>query len=99
MNIKINSVRFSSTKKLESFIEGKIKKLNHFYEDIIGAEVFLRKSNNSDLNNKVAEIKLEIPGNDLFAKKQSKTFEESTDNAVEALKKQMQKHKQKRRGL
>ena len=99
MNIKINSVKFVADKKLENFVHGKVKKLMMFYDDIIGAEVFLKIENSQDLNNKVAEIKLEIPGNDLFAKKQSKTFEESTDNAVDALKRQITKHKEKLRGL
>ncbi len=96
MNIKINSLRFSPTKKLEAFVEEKINKLGHFHDEIIGAEVFLKLENTQDEENKIAEIKLEIPGNDLFAKKQSKSFEESTDSAIEALKKQLTKHKHKR---
>ena len=69
-----------------------------FYDDIIFAEVYLKLENTQDLNNKVAEIKLEIPGNDLFVKKQSNSFEKSTDNAVNALKRQITKHKEKLRG-
>ncbi len=97
MNIKINSVKFTTNKKLEDFVNNKVKKLMLYYDDIISAEVFLKIENNQDLNNKVAEIKLEIPGNDLFAKKQSKSFEESTDNAVNALKRQITRHKNKLR--
>lgn len=97
MNIKINSLRFSPTKNLESFVEEKVKKLGVFYDDIIGAEVFLKLENSQDTQNKVAEIKLEIPGNELFAKKQSKSFEESTDSAIDALKKQITKFKEKRK--
>lgn len=97
MNIKINSVKFNTNKKLEDFVNNKVKKLMHYYDDIICAEVYLKVENNQDLNNKVTEIKLEIPGNDLFAKKQSKSFEESTDNAVNALKRQITKHKNKLR--
>jgi len=41
---------------------------------------------------------LKIPGNDLFAKKQSDSFEESTDIAVEALRRQLKKHKEKIKG-
>jgi putative sigma-54 modulation protein len=93
MNIKINSVKFASNKRLEDFVHAKVKKLMQYYDDIIGAEVYLKIENTQDLNNKVAEIKLVIPGNDLFAKKQSKSFEESTDNAVNALKRQITKHK------
>ena len=97
MNIKINSVKFSPTRQLESFVEEKIKKLGQFYEDIIGAEIFLKLENTQNLENKVAEIRLEIPGNELFAKKQSKSFEESTDGAIDALKKQITRHKEKRK--
>ena len=97
MNIKINSVKFSPTRKLESFVEDKIKKLGQFSEDIIGAEIFLKLENTQNLENKVAEIRLEIPGNELFAKKQSKSFEESTDSAIDALKKQITRHKEKRK--
>ena len=97
MNIKINSVRFSPTSKLETFVEGKIKKLGLYSDDIIGAEVFLKLENTQDTDNKIAEIKVDIPGNELFVKKQSKSFEESTDNAVDALKRQITKVKEKRR--
>ncbi|MBN1952164.1 MAG: ribosome-associated translation inhibitor RaiA [Bacteroidales bacterium] len=97
MNIKINSLRFSPTEQLESFVEGKIKKLSQFDDEIIGAEVFLKLENTQDLDNKVAEIRLEMPGNELFAKKQSKSFEESTDNAIEAIKKQITRYKTKRK--
>lgn len=99
MNIKINSVKFNPTQKLETFVEGKVSKLGQYSDDILGAEVFLRLENTQDLENKIAEIKLEIPGAEFFAKKQSKSFEESTDNAVDALKKQITKHKEKRKGI
>ncbi len=95
MNIKINSVKFSPTKELETFVEGKVKKLGHYYDDIIGAEIFLRVEGSQKLDNKVAEIKLDIPGSEFFAKKQSNSFEQSTDNAIDALRKQIIKHKNK----
>jgi putative sigma-54 modulation protein len=95
MNIKIHSIRFDADKKLLDFIDAKLKKLLQFYDGIIRAEVFLRLENVQDMENKITEIRLEIPGNDLFAKKQSKTFEEATDEAVEALRRQILKHKKK----
>lgn len=99
MNTKIHSVHFDADKKLLDFIESKITKLTQFYEGIIASEVFLRLENTPDLDNKVVEIKLEIPGNDLFAKRQSSTFESATDQAVDALKRQITKVKEKMRGL
>ncbi|MCB8995189.1 MAG: ribosome-associated translation inhibitor RaiA [Bacteroidales bacterium] len=97
MNIKIHSIHFDADTKLLNFIEQKIKKLPQYYDDIIGAEVFLRLENVQGMENKIAEIKLFIPGNDVFAKKQSKTFEEATDECAEALVKQLKKHKEKLR--
>ncbi len=98
MSIKINSVQFKADKKLETFIENKVNKLIKHHNDIIGAEIILKLDNSPNLDNKIAEIKIEIPGNDLFAKKQSKSFEASTDTAVEALRRQLKKHKEKLRG-
>jgi putative sigma-54 modulation protein len=98
MDIKIHSVHFDADKKLEDFIDNKVGKLDQFYDNIIGAEVFLKIEKNQSPENKIAEIKLQIPGSDLFAKKQSSTFEESTDSAVSALEKQLKKRKEKQRG-
>ena len=69
MKVTINSVKFKTDKKLEEFITEKIQKLTINYNDIIGSEVILKIENGEDLDNKIAEIRLMIPGNDLFAKK------------------------------
>jgi putative sigma-54 modulation protein len=98
MKININSVHFKTDKKLDSFITEKVEKLSDMYDGIIGSEVTLRVNNGEDHDNKIAEIRLLLPGNDLFAKKQSKSFEEATDIAVDALRKQLTKHKEKQRG-
>ncbi len=99
MDIKVSSVHFTADKRLIDFVNKKINKLVKFYEEIIGAEVFLKLENTQDLDNKVAEIKLTMPGIELFAKKQSKTFEEATENVIEALRQQIIKHKEKVRGV
>ncbi|MEA2105466.1 MAG: ribosome-associated translation inhibitor RaiA [Bacteroidota bacterium] len=99
MDINIHSIHFNADKKLINFIENKVNKLIQYYDNIIGAEVFLRLENDQSTENKIAEIRLDIPGSDIFAKKRSKSFEESVDNVVEALRKQITKHKEKQRGL
>ena len=55
MNIKINSVKFVATKKLEDFVNSKVKKLIQYYDDIISANVYLKIENTQDLNNKINE--------------------------------------------
>ena len=99
MNIKINSVHFKADGKLESFIKEKLQKMLSIYEGIIGSEVILKLENTESRNNKMVEIRLIVRGYDLFAKKQAKSFEEATDQAMEALKKQLIKHKEKIRGI
>ncbi|KAF5053337.1 Sigma 54 modulation protein / S30EA ribosomal protein [anaerobic digester metagenome] len=95
MKISISSVKFKADKKLEDFIQEKITKLAGNYDNLISGEVTLRLDNSANQENKIAEIRLNIPGNDLFAKKQCKTFEEATDSALDALRKQLSKHKEK----
>ncbi len=97
MQLEIRSVHFKADQKLELFITERVKKLLQFYDGVIGSEVSLKVDNTEGDNNKITEIRLNIPGNDLFAKKQSKSFEEATDEAVEALRKQLIKHKEKQR--
>jgi putative sigma-54 modulation protein len=98
MRVKINSVHFKTDKKLDDFISEKMDKLLSLHDNIIGSEVTLRVDNTDSPANKIAEIKLMVPGNDLFARKQSKSFEEATDTAVEALRRQLTKRKEKMRG-
>ena len=96
MDLQVHSVHFDADRKLIDFINKKIGKLELYFDNIINGEVFLRIGNPSEPENKVAEIKLSIPGKDLFAKKQCKSFEEATDLAVEALRRQVKKYKSKR---
>lgn len=93
MNVKIQAVKFDADKKLVDFINSKVNKLERFTDEAVGAEVFLKVDKDNDLGNKVVTIRLEVPGNDLVADFRSKSFEESVDECVEALKKQIEKHK------
>lgn len=99
MNIKINSVHFDADQKLLDHINKKVSKVGQFFDGIIGAEVFLRLENVQDDENKIAEVKLFIPGEDLFVKKQSKSFEEAINKSVDTLNRQLTKYKEKLKGI
>ena len=98
MNININSIHFKADKKLEDFINLRVSKLSSLYDGVIGGEVTLKLDNGDSPENKIAEIRLMVRGNDLYAKKQCKTFEEATDMSVDALRRQLRKHKGKIKG-
>lgn len=97
MNITIESIHFNADAKLEEFIQNKVSKLAQVADDIIKAEVFLslERSQSKNYDSKVAKIRIEIPGGAIFAEKKSKSFEESTDTALEALRVQLLKRKEK----
>jgi putative sigma-54 modulation protein len=98
MQIKIQSIHFDADKVLLEFIQKKLDKLGHYYDGIMGGEVFLRLEKADDTQNKIAEIKLQTRTGDLFAKRQCKTFEEAVTETAEALSIQVKKHKEKVKG-
>ncbi|WP_245625906.1 ribosome hibernation-promoting factor, HPF/YfiA family [Marinifilum fragile] len=96
MNMKMQSVGFKADSKLEAFINQKLKKLEKLENSITAYDVILNVDKASNKENKVVEVKMQVPGSELFAKKQSKTFEEATDLVADALRSQILKYKEKR---
>lgn len=99
MKINISSLHFKTDKKLDDFIKEKVEKLSTFYDGIISADITLKAEKSETIENKLVDIRLAIKGNDLFAKKESASFEEAIDDVVEALRKQLIKHKEKVKGI
>lgn len=96
MNIQVKTVHFTADQKLIDFVNKKVSKLDTYFEGIIGVEVMMKVDKPETANNKIAEIKLSIPGYDyLFAEKQADSFEESLDLAIEAIRRQLTKFKEK----
>lgn len=98
MKIIVQSVHFDIDPKLQGFIQHKLDKLETFYDRIIGAEVFLKldKGDSSKVHTKHIEIKLNVPGQTIFAEEKATTFEEATDLALDVLKRQIKKFKNKK---
>ena len=95
MKLDIQSVHFKADQKLLDFIQDRADKLDQYFDGIISGEVILRLENSETRENKIVEMKLEVPGNNPFAKKQAATFEEATDECIEAMRRQVKKVKDK----
>ena len=96
MNIKINDVHFTADQKLVEFVNKKVSKLDIYFDGIISAEVILKVVKPETINNKEVELKVSIPSKDyLFAKKQADSFEEATNLSIEAIRRQLNKFKDK----
>jgi len=98
MKIQIQSIHFDADKKLLDFIQKKLDKLETFYDRITDGDVYLRVEN-EEINNKSVHIKLFLPGTSVMAKEQAPSFEEATDVAIESLKRQLVKQKEKMSNL
>ena len=97
MKIDSHSLHFDAGEKLLSFIDTKVSKLDRFHDGIVTVDVTLKLEKSDISENKIAEIKVQIPGDNVFCSRQAKTFEEAVDLSVDALKKQLQKAKEKQR--
>lgn len=94
MKLQVHSIHFDADRKLIDFIQKKVTKLETFYDRLVDGEVFLRL-NNEGVENKTVEIKLNVPGDNLFAIEKAKSFEAAADMATEALRNQLKKFKSK----
>lgn len=97
MDIRIQALHFDASETLQSFIHKKLDKLSRFVDEAQTAEVILKVVKPEVSNNKEASIKLPLAGIELFAEKTADTFEEAIDDCIEALKKQIEKHKEAHR--
>lgn len=95
MKIRIQSINFDATTALESYITKKVSKLSKNFDEIVTMDVYLKVVKPETATNKEAEMKISIPGVDFFASKTCDSFEEAVDLTVDALDKQIRKHKEK----
>ena len=82
---------------MQDFIQKKISKLDKYHDGIIGSEVTLKLEKDDNLENKVVEVLLNVKGQEVFAKKNAKKFEEAVDELYDVVKRQLVKIKEKER--
>ena len=97
MKVNLNAVGFSIDKKLVDFIQIKMDKIERYYDKVVDADVYLKLENTSDKENKIVDIRVNIPGYDIAVNNQARTFEEEVDNCCEAIERLLIKHKEKAR--
>lgn len=97
MEIKIQSIHFDATEKLQAFIEKKIAKLEKTLEDIQKVEVQLKVVKPATSQNKETSLNVSVPGTNFHVEKISDTFEEGIDLCVDSMRVQLQKFKEKSR--
>ncbi len=95
MRVEIQSIHFKADSKLVDYIEKKLGKLEQISDAIVDSQVFLKVENNRHKENKTVEIKVNVQNQSLFKTQTSQSFEAATDLAVDALKVQIKKYKER----
>lgn len=98
MRLQMHAVHFTADQSLLDFIQRKLDKLDTFHDRIISGEVYL-KLDGADTNKvkqKILEVRLNIPGKELFVSQKETTFESATDRIVDVLKDKLVRSKEKR---
>ena len=98
MRIQMHAVRFTADQSLLDFIQKKLDKLDTFHDHIINAEVFLKLEGpeTAKVKDKVVEVRLNIPGKELFVVNRNKSFEGAIEHLMDVLKDKLVRCKEKR---
>jgi len=97
MRVQTEAPQFKADSKLLAFIEQKLSKLDQFFDRIIETNVVLKLENSGQVRDKIAEIRVHVPGDILIAKSNAKTFEASIDSATSTLTRQLKRYKDRLR--
>ena len=95
MNINIQAIDFSATQALQDFINKKAGKLTKHYDELQNLDVYLKVVKPETSLNKEAQVKATAPNAEFFAAKTCDTFEEAVTQCLEAIERQIVKHKEK----
>ena len=95
MKTQIQSLGFDAKPSLINLINDRLEKIGHTSDRILESKVILKIDKSDTRENKMCEIRLIIPGKDLFAKKTAESFEQALDHVIHALEKQVHDWKTK----
>ncbi len=86
-------VQLTRSESLEAFTQEKLDKLENKYDFIIRAEVHIKKQDGMDPKGFICNIKLSVPGPQVFAESNEDSFEAAVSATVKDLEKQLSKRK------
>ena len=97
MKINISSKGMEMTSAIKQYAEKKIADLDKFYKKIIMAEIRVGKESSHHNKGDIffAEVKLEVPGTDLFAEKTEEDLYKAIDKVRDYLEDELKKRKDK----
>lgn len=95
METRIQSVHFDATQQLLEFVEKKVAKLEKLCEGATALDVNMKLIKPETVMNKEVALRLSTGNGELFAAKTSDTFEDALLGAIDAIKVQIEKTRNK----
>ena len=95
MRTTIQAVNFDIAEKLEKYIQKKTAKFNKLLDDSVELQLRLKVIKRETNMNKESQAQLVGFGGEFFAQKTADTFEEGIDDVLDAVSRQVRKHKEK----
>ena len=95
MKVNVHAVNFNVDRKLVGYAQARMDKLEKYYDRVVFSDVFFKLDNTSAKVNKIAELKVSVPGDEFIVKKQCKTFEEAVELAADSMERLLMRRKQK----
>lgn len=99
MQVNTQTVNFNADAALMNFLQNRMSKMEQYYDKVISSDVYLKVQKTSGKENKIVEIKVNVPKDNFMVKKQCKSFEEAIDSACNSLERRLIKRKEKLRLL
>jgi len=86
-------VQLTKSERLEELTQKKLDKLENKYDWIIRADVFFKKQDGMEPKGFICNIKLSVPGPQVFAESNEHSFEAAMAETVSDLDRQLSKRK------
>jgi len=95
MTVQTVAPQFKADQKLITYIEAKLGKLSIVFDRIIDCSVTLRLENSGQVKDKIAEVRIHVPGATLVATESQRSFEAAVDLLSDKMRRQLRRYKQR----
>ncbi len=94
MTVNFQYVDIDASEWLSEHAKEKLDKLANKYEFLISAEVFFKEDKNEPVDSKICNIRLSLPGPQIFASSNQKNYEMAVKKTISDLEVQLKKRKE-----
>jgi len=95
MTITVNPVNFNISKDLTTNVKEIFENVDKFNDQLVGLDIYLKSLTETDSGEKMVEVKIFLPGKNLFVAEKANDFTSAAQQAVDVVKRVIRKEKEK----